>query len=76
MPHVLYLEVCPECGGNLHHSRRRGFVERVLFRILLMRVKRCHRCMGRFYCPPLLVFHGRRLKSDRKRELHEEQSED
>jgi hypothetical protein len=76
--HILYLGICPECGGNLHHSRRRGIIENALFRILFIRVKRCHRCMGRFYCPPLLVFRGRRLSSERheQEEGAEEQSPD
>lgn len=62
--HILHLGVCPECGGNLHSSRRRGFVERVVFRLMFIRVKRCHRCMDRFYCPPVLIFRGRRFKTE------------
>ncbi len=40
----------------MHRSRRRGFLESVLFRFLMIRPMRCYRCAGRFYCPPSFVF--------------------
>jgi len=63
MPHLLYPETCPKCGHSLARSRRRGIIER-MFRVLKIRVFRCHRCGARFYSPPAVVFNAGELDED------------
>ena len=41
---------CPDCGSHLvRHSRRRTFVERIAFLLLLVRPYRCDDCDIRFF---------------------------
>jgi predicted RNA-binding Zn-ribbon protein involved in translation (DUF1610 family) len=51
---------CPNCGGELYRSHRRGMVKSTAFRLLLIRAYRCDRCGQRYYIPPTLVFEGSR----------------
>ncbi len=58
MPQLLYPALCPDCGHTLSRSRRRGWFEKLVARILKIRVFRCHRCGARFYSPPAIVVHA------------------
>ena len=49
---ITYVGMCPYCREPLHRSRRRGFKERVLLRLILVRPMRCHECEKRFLLPP------------------------
>ena len=41
---------CPECGsGDMRRSRRRGFWERVVLRMVGVKAYRCERCFYRYY---------------------------
>jgi hypothetical protein len=41
---------CPRCGcGAVYRSRRRGLIERHLFRAIHLRPYRCENCDSRFY---------------------------
>jgi hypothetical protein len=51
---------CPHCDGELYRSHRRGVVESVAFRPLLIRAYRCDQCGQRYYMPPTLVFESSR----------------
>ena len=54
------IENCPQCGGELHRSHRRGMVKSIALRLLLIRCYRCDRCGQRYYFPPTVVFEGSR----------------
>ena len=56
MPTLLYPNLCPDCGHDLKRSRRRGMLENLITMIFRFRLLRCHRCRGRFYVSPALVF--------------------
>jgi hypothetical protein len=41
---------CPNCDSTrIHHSKRRGFVEKVILAVLYVRPFRCERCDQRFF---------------------------
>lgn len=56
MSATLYLDTCPTCGRDLHRSRRRGVLDRVITAIFRVQIFRCHGCSARFYVYPSLYF--------------------
>jgi len=49
-PNPFYTGTCPECGtANVRWSRRRGPLERWVFRLLRIKPLRCLECGKRFY---------------------------
>ncbi|MGH9509610.1 MAG: hypothetical protein ACRD2Q_01045 [Terriglobales bacterium] len=46
----MHVRICPQCRSyDVHRSRRRGFVERVLLPLVLKRPYRCDGCNSRYY---------------------------
>lgn len=46
----MHVRICPKCRSHdVHRSRRRGFVERVLLPLVLKRPYRCDGCNSRYY---------------------------
>jgi transposase-like protein len=44
------MKSCPECeSANIHKSRRRGIVERIILASIFVRPFRCEKCDSRFY---------------------------
>ena len=47
---IMQVRICPQCHSyDVHRSRRKGFVERVLLPMILKRPYRCDGCNERFY---------------------------
>ena len=46
----MHVRICPKCRSyDVHRSRRRGFLERVLLPLILKRPYRCDGCNSRYY---------------------------
>ncbi len=69
MPRLLYPDLCPDCGYTLSRSRRRGWFEKLVARLIKVRVFRCHRCGARFYSPPAVIVRAPAADSHHVREL-------
>ncbi len=46
----MHVRICPRCRSyDVHRSRRRGFVERILLPLILKRPYRCDGCNSRYF---------------------------